>query len=48
MYAARRSLTALGTEAPVTFNDFFAPFVTAVANPDQTPRWKPASQYATK
>jgi hypothetical protein len=35
-------------EAAAKFNDFFARFVTALANADEAPRWKPGSQFAPK
>ena len=35
-------------EAAAKFNDFFARFVTALANADEAPRWKPGSQFAPR
>jgi Peptidase family M28 len=35
-------------DAAAKFNDFFARLVTAVANADEAPAWKPGSQFAPK
>ena len=35
-------------EAAAKFNDFFARFVTVLANADEAPRWKSGSQFAPK
>jgi len=35
-------------EAAAKFNEFFTRFVTALANADDAPRWKPGSQFAPK
>ena len=35
-------------EAAAKFNTFFAGFVTALANADEAPRWKPGSEFAPK
>jgi Zn-dependent M28 family amino/carboxypeptidase len=35
-------------EAAAKFNDFLGRFVTALANADDAPRWKPGSQFAPK
>jgi len=35
-------------EAAAKFNTFFGRFVTALANADDAPRWKPGSEFAPK
>ena len=35
-------------DAAAKFNEFFAKFVTALANADQAPTWKPGSQFAPR
>ena len=35
-------------EAAAKFNDFFGRFVTALANADEAPRWKPGSQFSQR